>query len=298
MPGKLTLYPPQHAPRFFVLRDNESVEIGRDPACDLVLDDPRVSKRHARLRWTGTGWALDDLNSKNGTKVNGEPPRATDLADRDRISLGGLPALFERLTATQAAALDSERLARIQTSAEVRRQLGADLEPTDLLLRFLELAMKVAIAERGFVLVASPDGRLRPEAAAGFSAGDLWEDRFRGSAGAVKEALETGGPVFVSDAQADPRLGKRPSVVALGIWSLVCVPLRHAGKVLGVVYMDSRKLGPGFSSLDLEIIEDIADYVATVLARLLRRRSGSTPPPDGGLISQLRLRLEELLPSV
>src|SRR5262245_51799421 len=167
MPGKLTLYPPLHTPRLFVLRDNESVEVGRDPACGLLVDDARVSKRHARLRWTGTGWTIEDLGSKNGTKVNGEPPGSAELADHDRISFGGLPALFERLSAAQAATLDSERLARTQTSAEMRRHLRAALEPGDLLLRFLERAMAVAVAERGFVLLTGSNGRLRPEVAAG-----------------------------------------------------------------------------------------------------------------------------------
>jgi len=55
MPAKLTLYPAKRAPRFLVVRDAETLDVGRDPACGLVLEDSRVSKRHARLAWTGTG---------------------------------------------------------------------------------------------------------------------------------------------------------------------------------------------------------------------------------------------------
>src|SRR5258708_9293556 len=233
MPGKLTLYPPQRASRFLLLREGETLEIGRDPTCDLVLEDARVSKHQARLFWTGKGWALEDLGSKNGTTVNGEVPAGTELQDGDSISLGGLMARFERLTAAQAATLDSQPLARLQTSAEMRRRLSGDLEPIDLLLRFLESAMEVTQNEQGFVLVARPDGRLLPEVAAGFSVGDLWEERFRGSVGAVKQALAVQGPVVVSDAAADPRLGKRPSVVAQGIGSLPCVPLRPEENLIG-----------------------------------------------------------------
>jgi hypothetical protein len=108
-----------------------------------VLDDPRVSGRHACLRWTGGGWRLRDLGSKNGTTVNGFSPGNEDLRDQDWISFGGLMGRFERLSAAQAAELESERLARLQTSIGLRRRLSADLEPIDLLLHLLEAAMEV-----------------------------------------------------------------------------------------------------------------------------------------------------------
>jgi hypothetical protein len=300
MPGKLTLYPPQRASRFLILRDAETLEIGRDATCDLVLEDARVSKHQARLSWTGEGWRLEDLGSKNGTLVNGDVPAGAELQEGDWISLGGLMARFERLTAAQAATLDSQRLARLQTSAEMRRRLSGDLEPIDLLLRFLESAMEVTQTERGFVLVAGPDGRFRPEVAAGFSVGDLWEERFRGSVGAVKQALEVRGPVVVSDAHADPRLGKRPSVVAQGIGSLACVPLRRDENIIGVIYVDSRKLGPAFTAMDIQILEALADYTASVLIGALVHRSSTPPKPPPGqrLVAELQQRIAELLPAV
>ena len=46
--------------------------LGADPGNDVVLNDKLVSGRHARLRWDGAGWWLEDLSSKNGTFVNGQ----------------------------------------------------------------------------------------------------------------------------------------------------------------------------------------------------------------------------------
>jgi pSer/pThr/pTyr-binding forkhead associated (FHA) protein len=48
------------------------VVIGRDPACELVLDDPTVSISHARLIFHHGHWWLEDLHSTNGTYLNGE----------------------------------------------------------------------------------------------------------------------------------------------------------------------------------------------------------------------------------
>jgi hypothetical protein len=299
MPAKLTLYPPQRAPRFVVLRDGETVEIGREATCGLVLEDRRVSKRHARLTWTGEGWRVEDLDSKNGTTVNGEPARPVELRNRDWISFGGLIACFERLTAAQAAMLDSERLARLQTSAALHRRLTAELEPIDLLLRFLESAMDLTQTERGFVLVAGPDRVLRAEVAAGFTAEEVGHAGFRGSVGAVRQALEAGGPVVAADARQDPRLGQRPSVVAQGIGSLACVPLRYEGKILGLIYVDSRKVGPVFTDIDLEILESLANHTAAVLAGTRSREAATRALgfTERELVARLQQRLEELLPT-
>jgi putative methionine-R-sulfoxide reductase with GAF domain len=301
VPAKLILYPPQRAPRFLVLGDGETLEIGRDSRCGLVLEDPRVSKRHARLGWTGSGWVLEDLGSKNGTTVNGLPAGGADLRDGDAVSLGGLPARFERLTAAQAATLESERLASIQVSADMRRRLGPELEPVDLLLCFLELAREVTRTERGFVVVTDREGKLRVEVAAGFTADEVRNDRFRGSVGVVKQALETRGPVVIANLPADPRLGRRPSVMALGIGSVACVPLRQEQRMLGVIYVDSRRtLGPAFSAVDIEILEALADRTALVLAGALSARKipQVLTADERGLIAQLQQRLDELLPAV
>ena len=297
MPAKLTLYPPQRAARFLILREGESLVVGRDPGCALVIEDARVSKRHAELHWSGSGWTLGDLGSKNGTEVNGQSAAGTELADGDAISFGGLAGRFERLSAAEAASLEAERLARIESSARIRRRLQSDPEPADLLLRFLEAAMELTRTDRGFVLLLSPTGKLRAEVASGLSAEAVRDERFRGSVGAVRQAVESRGPVVLSDVRADPRLGKRPSVVSLGIAALACVPIRHEGKILGVIYVDSRKLGPALTELELQTLESMADHMGAILAGSpAGTRGPSFPGVPDGLVAQLQERIEELLP--
>jgi hypothetical protein len=299
MPGKLTFFPLQRASRFVVVREGDSVEIGRDPACSFVIDDARVSRNHARLRWTGKGWTLEDLGSKNGTTVNGRLPNGAELQEGDWISLGGLSGRFEQLSATQAATLETQRIARIHTTARIQRRLHAGLEPRDLLPRLLDAAIELTQTERGFVLVARSQGVLRVEVARGFTAQELHDERFRGSVGAVRQSLETGEPIVVSHARADPRLGQRPSVVAQGIGSLACIPLCHAERMLGVIYVDSRKIGPAFSELDLQSLEAVADHAAAVLtAALETQRTWPLPPRAGELLAQLQQRILDLLPAV
>jgi pSer/pThr/pTyr-binding forkhead associated (FHA) protein len=48
------------------------ITIGRDPACECLISDEAVSTHHARLSYHHAQWWLEDLNSKNGTKLNEE----------------------------------------------------------------------------------------------------------------------------------------------------------------------------------------------------------------------------------
>jgi hypothetical protein len=70
--------------------------IGRGRDCDIVLDDAGVSRRHAQLSPTPTGWAIEDLGSTNGVRVNGEELRvARSLRPGDRIEIGSTKIVFE-----------------------------------------------------------------------------------------------------------------------------------------------------------------------------------------------------------
>ena len=68
-----------------------AILLGRDPTCTLVLPgDDRVSGRHAWIRAEGRVVLIEDLNSTNGTALNGVAVQApSPLADGDLIRLGG-----------------------------------------------------------------------------------------------------------------------------------------------------------------------------------------------------------------
>jgi ABC-type multidrug transport system ATPase subunit/pSer/pThr/pTyr-binding forkhead associated (FHA) protein len=62
--------------------------LGRGPAVDIACDDPRVSRHHAAIRWSDTGWVLEDLGSRNGTFVSGQRIARIVVAAPTRILLG------------------------------------------------------------------------------------------------------------------------------------------------------------------------------------------------------------------
>lgn len=72
--------------------------VGRDPAADVILDDPGISRRHTEIRVTHDGphlvSSVRDLASTNGTFVNGERIASTRLIDGDQITVGRTAITF------------------------------------------------------------------------------------------------------------------------------------------------------------------------------------------------------------
>lgn len=66
----------------------EELVIGRHPSCDVVLGDDTVSRRHALLTFRDGGWILRDLDSTNGTRLNGEYVGRCRLRPGDQLGLG------------------------------------------------------------------------------------------------------------------------------------------------------------------------------------------------------------------
>jgi hypothetical protein len=96
---------PEQREELVIVHDNQRtpiegavVQIGRAPGCDIVLDDRNVSRRHAEIRRRGPVVVLIDLDSTNGTIVNGRRVREHPLADGDRITVGNSRLTFERRT--------------------------------------------------------------------------------------------------------------------------------------------------------------------------------------------------------
>ena len=66
----------------------EALLIGRHPDCDVVMADTTVSRRHARLIFRDGGWVIQDLESTNGTRLNGKHVGRCRLHPGDQLALG------------------------------------------------------------------------------------------------------------------------------------------------------------------------------------------------------------------
>ena len=83
----------------------ELITVGRGPDNAILIDHPSVSGRHAQLQRVGDIYRLKDLDSTNGTQVNGQKVNETALRFGDRIRFGKIEALFESDVSDQAQPL-------------------------------------------------------------------------------------------------------------------------------------------------------------------------------------------------
>jgi diguanylate cyclase (GGDEF)-like protein len=88
-----------------------AVDIGRGSACHLILDADSVSRRHARIEWTGHQHRLVDLASTNGTYLNGTRVKDSLLKDGDRIGIG--KALLKYMAGGNIEAAYHEEIQRL-----------------------------------------------------------------------------------------------------------------------------------------------------------------------------------------
>ncbi|MFF0278657.1 MULTISPECIES: ABC transporter ATP-binding protein/permease [unclassified Streptomyces] len=74
--------------RTWTLDPSRSYTLGRDPQGDLVIDDARVSWRHATISWGGRSWVIEDHGSTNGTFLRGQRVHQVEIGPGSALNLG------------------------------------------------------------------------------------------------------------------------------------------------------------------------------------------------------------------
>jgi FHA domain len=86
--AKISFYLPEGEELTVKLIPHQTLHVGRDPGNDLVLRDPKVSRRHAEIVFEKGFFVVHDLESANGTFINGKRIRVAPLANGAEIKLG------------------------------------------------------------------------------------------------------------------------------------------------------------------------------------------------------------------
>jgi hypothetical protein len=257
MPG-VRLAPVTAAPTRPVidLAPGESKTVGRGGQADVLIDDPSLSRLHARVTIDDTGQiAIDDLGSTNGIFVNGTERLSAFLMPGDTIRFGRVEYLVSFAEAPTApdgavsqtilrrvalgATLKVDRLALEALLATSREMMAFEDLPT-LLDRVLDRLVSIAKPDRAAILlVDSQTGAMIPRAVR--PAGAYSSVSEFASSTVVHEALTARDAFIVHDIRMDPWLQQAASVMLAGVRSVICVPLLGRSGPIGALYAD--KLG-------------------------------------------------------
>jgi serine phosphatase RsbU (regulator of sigma subunit)/pSer/pThr/pTyr-binding forkhead associated (FHA) protein len=267
----------------------QRITLGRSSASDLPFpNDNGLSRQHLALESDGSGWALSDLGSKNGTVLNGvKVASRTPLKSGDRIMAGHLVLIYDATSTVNTKPVvvfdplddsgeqissstvitnlegvikddrqkDSQGSAAAQVSALVRagNEL-ASYRPLPELFKFiLDLAISAVKADRGVLLTAEDSGlEVRANKGEGFHISTMVRDR----------VLNSGASVLVRDTSMDDALKARQSIVEQNIRTLMAVPLQTRDQIIGIIYVDSPSLLREFTKDDLSVLTVMANVAA------------------------------------
>ena len=120
-----------------VFFEGECLSIGRDPANDVVLTDPNVSRFHAELVRDGDAIELIDMGSRNGTRLDGEPVTRHRLETGSEIGIGPYRLVFDGASLIArddhgAMRLDATRVAMSVSGKQILEPTSLSIEPGEL----------------------------------------------------------------------------------------------------------------------------------------------------------------------
>jgi pSer/pThr/pTyr-binding forkhead associated (FHA) protein len=115
--------------------DATRTTIGRDPSCDVVIDNAGISRLHAAIEIVGDSFVLRDENSENGITLNGEPCREGRLAHGDIIGLNKFLLSFSNAALEPPTRLrPKQEKPESQKLHDVQRTMHVDPEAAQALL--------------------------------------------------------------------------------------------------------------------------------------------------------------------
>jgi serine phosphatase RsbU (regulator of sigma subunit)/pSer/pThr/pTyr-binding forkhead associated (FHA) protein len=269
------------------------VTIGRSRESDIFLPDQWLSRNHAAIEERPDGFYVNDLSSKNGTLLNGEPLQEwRRLRPGDIITLGEHTLTFspddageeedepepegtrvfsvrELSDISTRPAIDPVDLQRQNRVLAILSKAASELvvhRPLDELFDLvLDLLFEAVAAERGAILLLEGTPPLPVIRA---STSRLGEPLTRVSRSIARRAIEDRVSLLIPNVLDDVRFKSEDSILASGIRTAMCAPLWFTatgeGKdsVIGLVYVDSLQQSHSFGEDDLRVLTALANVAA------------------------------------
>ncbi len=275
-----------------VLVERTPFTIGRRETNDLRLGGSEVSREHVRIDVANGAYVVHDLQSRYGTFVNDAEITTQPIASGDCIRLGrggGADLVCHLGTETMSFSRSHtgarDNLRQITALLDGFRSLGSGRVLQEVLALVLDAAIELSGAERAFIMLGSPDGRLEFKLARGRGKVVLTDGTFAVSQKIPEEVFRLGEMRVVTDLLDGGLADVHQGTVALGIRHVVCVPLNLVQYVdaadasaddrrIGVLYLDSREKGALLSATTQRALGTLASEASVAIesAQLYREK--------------------------
>ena len=287
--------------RCFELPDDEPQLIGRSSEA-LPLSDQTISRRHAELTPDDGDWYIRDLDSANGTFINGvRVAQRHKLEPGDQIRSGNSLFLFgkeakiwnrrvqmvkgsEMDTQVDAAVASNEdsmimavpepnqaAVLQLKVIYELTQLIGSIVDRQTLLDRVMDLIFEYFQADRGFILIQDPhQDDLEPVVVRHrLNKNDTQTTKIEISQTIVQHVMRRGEGVLSSNAMTDKRFSGGDSIQHLGIRSAMCVPIKFKDRLFGVIQLDSQIANYTYTEDQLRLFTAIGVQTGLALANAM-----------------------------
>jgi putative methionine-R-sulfoxide reductase with GAF domain len=284
----------------------DSVLVGRVANCDLQVKDPFVSRKHLKIAGKGQRIFIKDLNSRNGTFVNGEaiPPGVeVELAEGVPVVIGMTVLCFgegcaeeiqDFLGSIDVSGLETEEPEGFSADRPMTAQRNMELmiKVSDLLTRstnirvtlkeILDCVFDLLVRiDRAVIILLEPEKGKIKEVIYRMREG-VEDQRF--STEVLEHVMQLKEGFMISDADTEEREDVPDTLKLLNIKSVMCVPLMSNSKLMGALYVDSLTKPYGFRGEDLHLLSAVTSPVAMAIKNALLHSGRSEIGEGSGIL--------------
>lgn len=149
--------------------------------------------------------------------------------------------------------------------AMISQVINSSLDLDDVLRIVMDTIVRLTGAERGFLVLIDQQGTPIIRIARNWEKETIEERDSALSLTVVRRVLEDGAPVLTTNAREDPRFDNQESVIALNLRSILCVPLKSKGEIIGAIYADNRVRTGLFTESEKKILTAFANQAAVAI---------------------------------
>ncbi|MBN1349179.1 sigma-54-dependent Fis family transcriptional regulator, partial [candidate division KSB1 bacterium] len=150
--------------------------------------------------------------------------------------------------------------------------IAREMDIDTLLRTAMDKMIEVTNAERGMIILINEKGEHIFEVARNINKEEIESPEFQVSKRLIDDMLAAQEFFYVPDIREHPRYRHQKSARVLGLRAVMCVPLRHKDKKLGVIYVDNRSIGNIFDVASVEFLKCFADQIAIAVENALEQR--------------------------
>lgn len=201
--------------------------------------------------------------SVNNVSGKGEDEKNVDPLSRMEKSVAAISKARPHLAPDMKSNRD---ISHYQALLDISAAINSTLVTDEILQIVMKWAIELLKAERGFLMLLDENNQLQMRTVHNLRQEDVMRETFNYSRSVANRVAETGESIYTSDAQSDARYSRQKSITELNLRSIMCVPLKIEGQVIGVIYLDNSSEARLFLESDLYLFELLATQAAIAIS--------------------------------